>query len=314
MTTNNEIDNDTVRRFAKIIKGNQRSSKGSVGITTGTVVQNGDQLSVIVDDETIVPISDATSKVRIGDKVTVAVNSKEGLIVGNNTDVSPTVSEIDDVKTNVTYVATDVSDIRTLATEAKITAASAQSTAEEAKITAASAQSTAEEAKITAASAQSTAEEAKKCATDYIKYDSTNGLVVFEKDLPYDMQIKSDGLYFRHDSTDVISFKEDAININTDSIQVTQGTNSIVKLKSFDGFYECKSKGIIKIDFPTSEVGDDYSLIGCVGWTFSNDEIITISNDNVDATTWRLTGYYIGSEEVSNLATIKLLYIKSGWL
>ena len=300
MTTNNEIDNDTVRRFAKIIKGNQRSSKGSVGITTGTVVQNGDQLSVIVDDETIVPISDATSKVRIGDKVTVAVNSKEGLIVGNNTDVSPTVSEIDDVKTNVTYVATDVSDIRTLATEAKITAASAQSTAEEAKIT--------------AASAQSTAEEAKKCATDYIKYDSTNGLVVFEKDLPYDMQIKSDGLYFRHDSTDVISFKEDAININTDSIQVTQGTNSIVKLKSFDGFYECKSKGIIKIDFPTSEVGDDYSLIGCVGWTFSNDEIITISNDNVDATTWRLTGYYIGSEEVSNLATIKLLYIKSGWL
>ena len=172
MTTNNEIDNDTVRRFAKIIKGNQRSSKGSVGITTGTVVQNGDQLSVIVDDETIVPISDATSKVRIGDKVTVAVNSKEGLIVGNNTDVSPTVSEIDDVKTNVTYVATDVSDIRTLATEAKITAASAQSTAEE----------------------------AKKCATDYIKYDSTNGLVVFEKDLPYDMQIKSDGLYFRHDS------------------------------------------------------------------------------------------------------------------
>ena len=300
MTTNNEIDNDTVRRFAKIIKGNQRSSKGSVGITTGTVVQNEDQLSVIVDDETIVPISDATSKVRIGDKVTVAVNSKEGLIIGNNTDVSPTVSEIDDVKTNVTYVATDVSDIRTLATEAKTTAASAQSTAEEAKIT--------------AASAQSTAEEAKKCATDYIKYDSTNGLVVFEKDLPYDMQIKSDGLYFRHDSTDVISFKEDAININTDSIQVTQGTNSIVKLKSFDGFYECKSKGIIKIDFPTSEVGDDYSLIGCVGWTFSNDEIITISNDNVDATTWRLTGYYIGSEEVSNLATIKLLYIKSGWL
>ena len=82
----NKLDNATVRRFAKLLKNNGGSSNASTGITTGTVIQNDNQLYVAVDDETLVPVSDTASNVNVGDKVTLAIDNEEDLIVRNNSD------------------------------------------------------------------------------------------------------------------------------------------------------------------------------------------------------------------------------------
>lgn len=93
----NKLDNMTVRRFAKLLKKGGSSST-STPITTGTVIQNNNELYVAVDNETFVPITDTNSNVKMGDKVTLAFNDTDALIVGNITDNSPTVSEL--IKTN----------------------------------------------------------------------------------------------------------------------------------------------------------------------------------------------------------------------
>ena len=82
----------------------------------------------------------------------------------------------------------DVETAQSTANTAKTNAATAQSTADTAKTNAATAQSTADTAKANAATAQSTANtarteaaNAKKEATNYLSYDSTNGLLVGNK-------------------------------------------------------------------------------------------------------------------------------------
>lgn len=95
MTANEDgkLDNMTVRRFAKLLK-NSGSSNTSTPITTGTVVQNDNSIYVAVDNDTLVPIADTNSNVKVGDKVTLALDDDQALIVGNITDQSPTVSEL----------------------------------------------------------------------------------------------------------------------------------------------------------------------------------------------------------------------------
>ena len=94
-TTNKDdgkLDNMTVRRFAKLLKNSKTDT--STPITTGTVVQNDNDLFVAIDDETLVPITDTNSNVQLGDKVTLAIDGTEALIVGNITDQNATSSEV----------------------------------------------------------------------------------------------------------------------------------------------------------------------------------------------------------------------------
>ena len=93
MTTNNKLDNDTVRRLSKLISGS-KTSTNSTPIMTGTVVQNDNSLYVAIDDDTLVPISDTNSNVSVGDTVTLALDDNKALIVGNITDTNATTSEV----------------------------------------------------------------------------------------------------------------------------------------------------------------------------------------------------------------------------
>ena len=165
MTENSDkLDNMTVRRFAKLIKGNS-TNNGSTGITTGTVIQNDNQLYVAVDDETLVPVSDTASNVKVGDKVTLAIDNEEALIVGNNSDASPTASELSETDTKATFAKVDASEAKDTAQTAQVTANTAQNTAETAQTTADNAQSTAQTAKETADAVDGKATEAKETAT-----------------------------------------------------------------------------------------------------------------------------------------------------
>lgn len=95
MTTTNDdeskLDNATVRRFAKLLKNNTETASP---VVTGTVIQNGNEISVAVDSETIVPITDTNTNVNVGDKVTLSFNDDKALIIGNITDANPTTSEV----------------------------------------------------------------------------------------------------------------------------------------------------------------------------------------------------------------------------
>ena len=90
-TTNKDdgkLDNMTVRRFAKLLKSNNTDT--STPITTGTVVQNDNEVYVAVDDETLVPVTDTTIDVAVGDNVTLGIADDEAYILGNNTNKSAT--------------------------------------------------------------------------------------------------------------------------------------------------------------------------------------------------------------------------------
>lgn len=75
----------------------------------------------------------------------------------------------------------DIATAQSTANTAKTNAATAQSTANTAKTNAATAQSTADTAKTNAATAQSTADAAKKTATNFISFDTTNGVLLGNK-------------------------------------------------------------------------------------------------------------------------------------
>jgi hypothetical protein len=93
-TDDGKLDNMTVRRFAKLLKNNSSNTNTSTPITTGKVVQNDNSLYVAIDNETLVPISDTNSNVRVGDTVTLALDDNKALIVGNITDTNATTSEV----------------------------------------------------------------------------------------------------------------------------------------------------------------------------------------------------------------------------
>lgn len=91
-----KLDNMTVRRFAKLIKNGGVSVSSSSPITTGTVVQNDNVLYVAVDNDTQIPITDTSSNVSLGDRVSVVIDGDhQALIVGNNSDKNATSSEVE---------------------------------------------------------------------------------------------------------------------------------------------------------------------------------------------------------------------------
>lgn len=97
MTTN--LDNQLAKRLYKVISNNASAAQTSTPITTGVVVQNDNDLYVAIDDETLVPISETNSNVQVGDKVTLAIDDEQALIVGNISDQNATSSEV--AQTNV---------------------------------------------------------------------------------------------------------------------------------------------------------------------------------------------------------------------
>lgn len=91
-----KLDNMTVRRFAKLIKNGGVSVSSSSPITTGTVVQNDNVLYVAVDNDSLIPITDTSSNVSLGDRVSVVIDGDhQALIVGNNSDKNATSSEVE---------------------------------------------------------------------------------------------------------------------------------------------------------------------------------------------------------------------------
>ena len=90
-TETNKLDNLTVRRFARLLK-NDGAKTGSP-VTTGTVAQNGNSL-VVYADGAMIPITQTSTGVNVGDEVTVIYGDEQAYIVGNNTDNSPTASDL----------------------------------------------------------------------------------------------------------------------------------------------------------------------------------------------------------------------------
>ena len=90
-TETNKLDNLTVRRFARLLK-NDGAKTGSP-VTTGTVAQNGNSL-VVYADGAMIPITQTSTGVNVGDEVTVIYGDDQAYIVGNNTDNNPTASDL----------------------------------------------------------------------------------------------------------------------------------------------------------------------------------------------------------------------------
>lgn len=123
------------------------------------------------------------------------VTSAESTITQLSDQISTNVTEITDLGTRMSTVEQtsssltvrldtaedDIDTAQSTADAAKANAATAQSTADTAKTNAATAQSTADTAKTNAATAQSTATAAAKTATNYLSYDTTNGLLIGNK-------------------------------------------------------------------------------------------------------------------------------------
>ena len=237
----NKLDNATVRRFAKLLKNNGGSSNGSTGITTGTVIQNDNQLYVAVDDETLVPVSDTASNVNVGDKVTLAIDNEEALIVGNNSDASPTASELSETDTKATFAKVDAS---------------------EAKDTAQTAQTTADNAQVTANTAQETAKGAEKVATNFIDIDDNNGITVGDMTagtLGKNTYINSEGFYIRDGKDTLASFEDSDIRLGIES---NKGTISFGRYGSSSPLvmdYERKEHFSISASDPIFSLHSDFS-------------------------------------------------------
>ena len=299
-TDDGKLDNMTVRRFAKLLKNNSSNTNTSTPITTGKVVQNGNSLYVAIDDETLVPISDTSATVNVGDVVTIALTDESGLIVGNNTDKSVATTNLtktanglkldiegkaskaeltlesdklqssitdtkEELNSTITQTATDIrSEVKAgddalgtqitqtaegltvkintaqdTADTAKTNAATAQTTANTAKTNAATAQTTANAAKTAAANAQTSADDAKKVATNYLSFNSTDGLVVGDMTgtLKNNTQITSSGVNIRNGSTVLASFEDDEIALGKNS------TSSTISLCQDSAFLDISESG-----------------------------------------------------------------------
>ena len=112
MTDNNKtIDNMLVRRFAKLLKNNNQNT--TVPIVTGTVAQKNNQTLVTVDGDVSVPISETNVGVNVGDDVTVAYSNDKAFIIGNNSNKSPTTTELEQTSEDLTQKAEDASKVAT---------------------------------------------------------------------------------------------------------------------------------------------------------------------------------------------------------
>ena len=195
-TTNKEdgkLDNMTVRRFAKLLKSNNADT--STPITTGTVVQNDNEVYVAVDDETLVPVTDTTIDVAVGDNVTLGIADDEAYILGNNTNKSATNTNLYQTEKGLKL------DIEGKASKAELTLESDKlqsSITDTANNLNNTITQTANEIRVDMKTGD---DDARKVATNYLSFSSTNGLVVGDmtsSTLKGNTQIKSDGLYVRN--------------------------------------------------------------------------------------------------------------------
>ena len=304
-TTNNKLDNDTVRRLSKLISGS-KSNTNSTPIMTGKVVQNDNSLYVAVDDDTLVPISDTSATVNVGDVVTIALTDETGLIVGNNTDKSV-------ATTNLTKTANGLKlDIEGKASKAELTLESDKlqssitdtkkdlnntitQTAEGLTVKITNAQDTADAAK-------TSADDARKVATNYLSFNSSDGLVVGDmtaSTLKNNTQITSSGVNIRNGSNVLASFEDDEIALGKNS-----PTSSISM---------CNGKLNIKYRQPTTTLS--YAEIYCsdglyIGGPYYDCPCISLfKDDGVSHVSINLAGqgtglYYVGSSSSDAIFTI----------
>lgn len=109
------------------------------------------------------------------------VTSAESSITILANSIASNVSETTDLGTRMTTIEQTADGLTAKIGTAESSITTAQSTADTAKTNATKAQTTADTAKTNAATAQSTANEAKKTATNFLSFDTTNGVLIGNK-------------------------------------------------------------------------------------------------------------------------------------
>ena len=156
------LDNMTVRRFAKLLKNNNKASSAPT-LISGTVTKN-DGETLISTENGDVSASLASANLNVGDSVMALCSNDKAVVIGNVTDKSASATELEQTTNDLTQKA----------------------------------------------------EDAEKVATNYIKFDEENGLVVgnMQADtLQGNTQITSEGMNIRNGSTELASFKADTIEL-----------------------------------------------------------------------------------------------------
>lgn len=135
--------------------------------------------------------SNVSETTDLGTRMTTIEQTADGLTARIGTaesGITTAQSTADTAKTNAAKAQstadtakTNAATAQSTADTAKTNATKAQTTADTAKTNAATAQSTADTAKTNAATAQSTANEAKKTATNFLSFDTTNGVLIGNK-------------------------------------------------------------------------------------------------------------------------------------
>ena len=262
------LDNMTVRRFAKLLKKNNKASSAPT-LISGTVTKN-DGETLIATENGDVSASLASANLNVGDSVMALCSNDEAVVIGNVTDKSASASELastkDEVVSRMEKTEKKAGESLTVATEAKqtatefsTTATSAKKTAEEALTQSSSAVQTADKIQTTLTSDYSKTGEdatyatqtqltqtssdltlkitnaetdAKKVATNYLNFSTSGGLVVGDmtaSTLGGNTQITNNGINIRNGSTALASFTADKITMGK-----TSGINAQVDSDSFD--------------------------------------------------------------------------------
>ena len=299
------LDNMTVRRFAKLLKNNNKASSAPT-LISGTVTKN-DGETLISTENGDVSASLASANLNVGDSVMALCSNDEAVVIGNVTDKSACASELastkDEVVSRMEKTEKKAGESLTVATEAKqtatefsTTATSARKTAEEALTQSSSAVQTADKIQTTLTSDYSKTGEdatyatqtqltqtssdltlkitnaktdAKKVATNYLNFSSSGGLVVGDmtaSTLGGNTQITSTGVNVRKGTTTLGSFTGDTITLG----KTASGNNNTY----------INSSGV-QIRNGTTALASFTSSNSTIGKTSSNNVVVDTSGMTV---------------------------------
>lgn len=291
------LSKDLISKFIKTTNDNNSKSKKE-DIVYGVIVENGGTKYVKIDgSELLTPIT-STADAKNGERVTVMIKNHSAIVTGN---VSSPAARTDDVKAAETKILKNSEMIALSASKTSVDALGVRvSTAESTISTMADeistkVDSTSDEWKKTTkmvqdatgfnwaietdvTNAKQMAEDAAKTATNFMSYDSTNGLLIGNKtsgswsgnraQITGDKFniLDSNGEQLASYGTDTTIGKSSGnnIHIDNDSVDIVQSGEIVASFES-DAIYLGKNSVVTKIDLCNGMInifGEVYDITG----------------------------------------------------
>lgn len=244
-----ELSSDLIREFAKNTKDEPEINTGATVYGTFRVQEDGSQFVQIDGSDTRTPVV-STVECKNGDRVTVLVKDHRAIVTGNLSDLSVSTTTVEEIKKNINEGFGSLDDeigktnknVNELYKdfEAKYTDIDGNIQSIDTKLGNLSSTVTGMSASIAGA---------EKIATNYINFDSTNGLIIGNlvgSTVGFNVLIDSTSLNMRYNNTVLAKYASDVIYLGYNSY------SSKIDL--------CSGKGIIKTYYDSSSKYYDYLL------------------------------------------------------